>query len=564
MRLFLTSNLPRMLFKWGLLLSGLYLYSVLITGIGTFPDQQFYQQWLELILVCYLYSLIYLSMKPGKFRPFIAALPLFLLYLLHDVFFMIYGKVFRLINFSEVPELLQIIPLFSAILISLVFILPLALIIHRLNIRQYRPLVLAWSPLVILIAVLLTSPLSFVQAFEQFSNHIVKYSDAKSVEQNGRISMMLYREAQRQAALETILPYRERESYKKQITENISRLKQNLNGRNIHLVVLESFLDPRMFKKLSFSKSPAHPAFDQLFKHKLGLSKSPVFGGATAQAEFEVLCGVPAFEKLSSVEFNMFTGSNAYCLPGVLTEIGYRTVATNAYKPNFFNAIAGYRGTGFSELDFPVEFYNASESYLHVGNPGNEDYLFDSDLFEQNLAFVKKHLAQNPEQPLLNYIMTIYGHTPHILDENKRPEIITTQSPYNDDHLQRSTNQFYYRSEAIAKYVNELMSIDPDSLIIFIADHVPPLRNGPNTYNALDYLPEHKDGMYYTLFGVIENGKVHRYHDIHHYDIPNIVLNYLTGNQYCQQQSCAHLGDDTEPREKRIEAYLRLMAHASE
>jgi phosphoglycerol transferase MdoB-like AlkP superfamily enzyme len=375
---------------------------------------------------------------------------------------------------------------------------------------------------------------------------------------------MLYREVQCQAALETILPYRERESYKKQITENISHLKQNLNGRNIHLVVLESFLDPRMFKKLSFSKSPAHPAFDQLFKHKLGLSKSPVFGGATAQAEFEVLCGVPAFEKLSSVEFNMFTGSNAYCLPGVLTEIGYRTVATNAYKPNFFNAIAGYRGTGFSELDFPVEFYNASESYLHVGNPGNEDYLFDSDLFEQNLAFVKKHLAQNPEQPLLNYIMTIYGHTPHILDENKRPEIITTQSPYNDDHLQRSTNQFYYRSEAIAKYVNELMSIDPDSLIIFIADHVPPLRNGPNTYNALDYLPEHKDGMYYTLFGVIENGKVHRYHDIHHYDIPNIVLNYLTGNQYCQQQSCAHLGDATEPREKRIEAYLRLMAHASE
>jgi len=503
-------------------------------------------------------------MKPGKFRPVIAALPLFLLYLLHDVFFMIYGKVFRIINFSEVPELLQILPLFYAILVALIFLVPLALIIYRVKFSQVKTLLLPYTPLIALIVVLLASPATFVHAFEDLATDIVKYSDAKSVANNGRISMMLYREAQRQDALKTISPYRDRETYQTQVMQRAANIRPLLNGHNVHLIVLESFLDPRLFEKLSFSKSPVHPEFEALFKDKLGLSKSPVFGGATAQAEFEVLCGVPAFEKLSSVEFNMFTGNNAYCLPGLLSELNYRTIATNAYKPNFFNAIPGYEGTGFTELNFPVEFYSATKSYLTFGDPGEEEYLFDKNLFDQNLVYVKQHLEQHPSQPLLNYVMTIYGHTPHILDPSVRPESISIQSDYPDDHLQRATNQFYYRTEAIARYVKELMNIDPKSLIILIADHVPPLRNGPNTYNALKYLPDHQDAMYYNRIAVIENGQAHRFHDIHHYEVPDIILNYLTDSRYCQQTACAHLGQTTEPREQRLNDYLYLMARAAE
>jgi len=378
-----TSNLRNLLINWGLLLLGLYFYSLVMAQLGAFTTQYFYQQWLEAILICYLYTLIYISMKPDKFRPIIAALPLFLIYLLHDVFFLIYGKVFRIINFSEVPELLQILPVLSAVIVALVFVVPLALIVLRFKFRREKKQWLLYSPLVILIMVLLGSPASFVQAFELLASHIVKYSDAKSVANNGRFSMMLYREAQRQDALKTILPYRDRDAYKAQLNQQIEQLRPHLNNRNVHLIVLESFLDPRLFKKLSFSIAPVHPEFDTLFKDKLNLSKSPVFGGATAQAEFEILCGVPAFEKISSVEFNMFTGSNAYCLPGMLSEVNYRTVASNAYKPNFFNAIAGYEGAGFSEMHFPAEFYSATESYLKVDDPGEEEYLFDQGLFEQ-------------------------------------------------------------------------------------------------------------------------------------------------------------------------------------
>lgn len=564
MRLPRTFQLLRLPVILTLLLLGLYLYSVLMEDFGAFATEHIDQHWLEILLVCYLYALIYLSMRPGKFRPLIAALPMFLLYLLHDVFFLIYGKVFRIINFSEVPELLQIVPWFSAVALVLIFTVPLALIIYRFRFTRSGSFLIVYVPLLFLTAVLLVSPSSFVQAFESLANEIVKYSDAKSVENNGRLSMMLYREAQRQDALQTILPYRNREQYEQQVTTRIENLKKNINARNVHLIVLESFLDPRLFRKLSFSRSPVAPEFEALFNDKLGLSKSPVFGGATAQAEFELLCGVPAFERLSSVEFNMFGGSNVYCLPGLLSEVNYRTVATNAYKPNFFNAIDGYEGTGFDELHFPVEFYSATESYLQFGDPGDEEYMFDRELFEQNLSFIKKHLVQHPEQPLLNYVMTIYGHTPHNIDPDKRPAIITTQSDFEDDHLQRVTNQFYYRSEAIAEYVRALMAVDPDSLIVLVTDHVPPLRKGPNTYNALGYLPDHQDAMYYNRLAVIENRQVRRYHDIHHYELPDIVFNYLTQGEHCRKKPCAHLGQATAPREQRLDEYLQLMAHATD
>jgi phosphoglycerol transferase MdoB-like AlkP superfamily enzyme len=423
---------------------------------------------------------------------------------------------------------------------------------------------LFYTPLLVLITGLLISPATVVAAFEQLASEIVKYSDAKSVANNGRLSMMLYREAQRQDALNTILPYQDRKAYHSQLKLRLEKIKPHLNKHNVHLIVLESFLDPRLFEKLSFSKRPVHPDFEALFKDKLGLSKSPVFGGATAQAEFEILCGVPAFEKLSSVEFNMFTGSPAYCLPGMLAEVSYRTVASNAYKPNFFNAIAGYDGAGFTEQYFPVEFYSATASYLKTGDPGKEEYLFDGKLFEQNLAFVKKHLARNPAQPLLNYMMTIYGHTPHLLDPAVRPEVLSTISTYPDDLLQRASNQFYYRTQAIAHYVKELMRIDPNSLIILVADHVPPLRNGPNTYSALQYLPDHQDAMYYNRLAVIADKQVRRYHDIHHYELPDIIFDYLSDGQYCEKNPCAHLGQSTSTREQRLDAYLRLMAHAAE
>ncbi len=545
--------------------TGLYAYTLMVEAIGGFSTSNLYQQWIELLLVVYLYGLLYLLLKPAYWRALLAAVPILLIYLVHDVFYLIYGKVFRLIDISELPELLQVLPLGYALMLALLLFLPLGLFVINVNYHPSKRLAIALLPLALLLLLMKNTPDVYAHGFRQVTAGIVKYSDAKSVENNGRLAMLFYREAQRTSTLAELEPYRNRQSYDQRTQNLIDAIKPHQNRRNVHLIVLESFLDPRLFSDLRFSRSPVHPAFEKLFGDKLGLSRSPVFGGATAQAEFELLCGVPAFEMVSSVEFNAFSGAPANCLPHILSQLGYRSVASNAYKPNFFNALPGYKGTGFTESFFPQEFYSAGKTYLRFGDPADEEYLFDASLFEQNLAFIDRHLQDKPDLPLFNYVMTIYGHTPHLLATDKRPEIIQLQSDFQDDHLQRATNQFYYRTQAIADYVNRLLAIDEHSLIILVSDHVPPLRHGPNTYRALGYLDNIEQSFYYNRLAIIEDRVVKQYSPMSHYELLPLILNYLSSGEYCRINRCAFLKNEQhQVRDTYLEDYLALMAHASE
>ncbi len=553
-----------LLIHTGGLFTVLYAYMWLVAGAGGFSTAHIQNQLLEFVLVLYLYGLCFTALKPVRWRSVLAITPVLLFYLVNDIYYLALGKVFRLIDVGELPELIDILPLGYSVGIIASLMLPMGLFLYNVDYRRRLRLSLWLLPLVLIIVAVEVTPSAFTRSFERVSAGIVKYSDGKSVENNGRLAMLAYREAQRNTALEELAPYYNRPQYDKQAAALASELQPYSNRHNVYVVVLESFLDPRLFEDLRFSSPPAHPAFAKLFGDKLGLSLSPVFGGSTAQAEFEVLCGVPAFERLSSVEFNVFSGAAAHCLPGTLKDLGYRSVASNPYKPNFFNALPAYQGMGFSESDFPKEYAPNEKTYLHVGDPGVEEYIFDKSLFDQNLELIRNHLRDHPEQPLFNYLLTIYGHTPHILDTKLRPERIQLDSTYPDDHLQRSVSQFYYRTKAIAAYINQLQAMDKESLIILVSDHVPPLRNGPNTYNALRYMGNREKSYYYNRIAIIENGEPKVFPVIHHYEIHPIILNYLTDGDYCSNHHCAFADSSQRiAREDYMDRYLKLMAHAA-
>ena len=549
----------------GLFLFGLYLYARGIDAAGGLNSGMLHLQWLELVFVLYLYAYFFLILRPGYWRGLIAAIPVLIGYLVQDIYFLAFGKVFRLIAVMELPELIQVLPagyLFMAIIFML---LPLVIFLVSINYAALRPIILGAVPLFLLTGLLAWSPGAYTAFIESAGNGIVKYSDAKSVESNGRYVMMMYREADRINALAATAPYHNRTSYEAATRQRAEQISRAGNMRNVHLIVLESFLDPTLFSNATYSSDPVHPEFSRLFGDSQGLSVSPVFGGATAQAEFEILCGIPALEKLSSIEFNIFTGASAYCLPGLLEKAGYRTVATNAYKPNFFNALPAYQGTGFGEIYFPAEYSGTRDSYFSATDDSQEDYLFDGSLFKQNLEFVARALEDDKSRPLFNYIMAIYGHTPHDLDESLRPEILQLESAYKDDHLHRAANQYYYRTQAIADFVSKLLEIDRNSLIILVSDHVPPLRNGPNTYRELAYMDNIEDSYYYNKLLIIENGEPVAYSRMRHFDLPDVVLNFITQGQYCHVQDCPHLTETPlQDRMSYLDRYYILMAHASE
>lgn len=541
---------------------GFTLALYLITGILELVGGMAWMWWhkpLELVLVLYLYFLLLQIVPDTRRGQVIAALPVILLYIVLDSYYLLFGRVFRWSELREVPEALDVLPWYVSVFIIGVILLPVVLLLF--NLRRPQPLRLALSllPLVVVLGTLLWRPERFLQGYLWVTRDVVEWSDEESVHWNGRFSMILYHEAKRRAAVREVSHYRDLPAYEEGFQETLTILDGMPKRRNLHLVVFEGFVDPARMERLKLNRDPVDPALRALLKDGSGgLSVSPVFGGYTAQAEFEVLCGVPALQVLGTIEFNLFTGAPVHCLPDVLRRLGYRTIATNAYKPNFFNAISAYRGTGFEEVYFAREYAPQRETYLTRGDVPGEKYMFDAVLFAQNLDFVRQQLTAAPDRPLLNYVLTIYGHYPYMMNERLRPRVIESLGPSRaDGELMTIVNQIHYRSQALAQYLRDLMALDPDGILLLVSDHLPPLEQGKAAYERLGYLGNRKQSDFSTLIAVLERGRPVVTGAMHHHDIPELLYRLLTGGQYCEGDRCRK-----QSEANLREAYLQVMAHA--
>ena len=97
--------------------------------------------------------------------------------------------------------------------------------------------------------------------------------------------------------------------------------------------------------------------------------------------------------------------------------------------------------------------------------------MFDGQLFQQALASVRG--AEKTAQPILNYMLTMYGHSPFELDADLEPTVVS--GDLLDDSQNRMVNTVYYRTHALAQLVRKLRRSDPESLLVIASDHQPPI-----------------------------------------------------------------------------------------
>ena len=245
------------------------------------------------------------------------------------------------------------------------------------------------------------------------------------------------------------------------LLENVTRATTapgNFTPRNVHIVLLESFWDPTLLKEAGYNQDPLVPAFRRLWK-QTGFSHamSPVYGGYTANAEFEVLCGFPVVE--DNVKFERQMLNDVPCLPHLLAGYGYRTLASHPNVPVFWNRINAYRRMGF-------QTYWSKQDFLL--DDMNREFLSDASLYRQVLEKIADPIDN--KQPLLNYIVTYFGHWNYPLNE-ARPNQITASSTVEE--VSSYANTMYYKSLELMTFLEQLQTRDPDSIIVLFGDHLP-------------------------------------------------------------------------------------------
>jgi phosphoglycerol transferase MdoB-like AlkP superfamily enzyme len=253
--------------------------------------------------------------------------------------------------------------------------------------------------------------------------------------------------------------------------------------RNIHIVLLESFWDANRLKKAHYNENPLSPEFRKLWK-SAGYSQalSPVFGGYTANAEFEILCGFPVTK--DNVKFERQLTNEVPCLPHILADQGYRTLVSHPNVPVFWNRVNAYRNIGFQS-------YWAKDDFIL--DDMNREFLADSSLYRQVLEKISDSLAS--KQPVLDYIVTYFGHWNYPLSES-RPNKVTSTSTVEE--VSSYANTIYYKSRELMGFIGQLRKIDPDSIIVVFGDHLPFLGenfagyvdSGMLTANRSDFTPD--------------------------------------------------------------------------
>lgn len=291
--------------------------------------------------------------------------------------------------------------------------------------------------------------------------------------------------------------------------------------RNLHMIVLESFWDPKPLKSARFSRDPIDPAFRKLWA-ATGHSKalSPVFGGYTANAEFEALCGFPVTQ--DAVFFEGRLRQNVPCLPAHLADAGYLTHASHPNAASFWNRVNAYRRIGFET------YWSTNDFRL---DDMNRDFLSDQSLYRQVMEKLSDRL--DGPAPVFNYVLTYFGHLDYPLN-SERPTVIS--APGGREHAEAYANTVYYKSRELMAFLKTLRKRDPHALIVIFGDHPPYLGMNHANYTDSGLLAatrgEFTDAMFRTLVAtplIVIDGKRGplKLGELPMYELPSLILSLL-------------------------------------
>jgi phosphoglycerol transferase MdoB-like AlkP superfamily enzyme len=295
--------------------------------------------------------------------------------------------------------------------------------------------------------------------------------------------------------------------------------------RNIHLVLLESFWDPNRLKKAGYNQNPLSPEFRKLWKSTdYSVAMPPVFGGYTANSEFEVLCGFPVTK--DNVKFERQLQNSVPCLPHILADKGYRTLASHPNVPVFWNRVNAYRNIGFQTYWSIADF---------VQDDMNREFMSDATLYRQVIEKITPSLEK--KEPMLDYIVTYFGHWNYPLSAS-RPNKITSRS--NVEEVATYANTTYYKSRELMAFINEMRKRDPDSIIVAFGDHLPFLGENFAGYvdsgvlapNRSDFTPAMFKFYVSTPMIVIDGKKGPlKIGSLPLYQLPKLLLDLLNVNE---------------------------------
>lgn len=247
---------------------------------------------------------------------------------------------------------------------------------------------------------------------------------------------------------------------------------------NIIFVMSEAFWDPTLMKNVSFNQDPI-PFFHSLQKSQTsGVMLSPVYGGGTANTEFEALTGFSTqFLPSGSIPYSQYINRPIEALPTILQRQGYATSAIHTYDNWFYSRSSVYKELGFDKF-ISKEFFNSPE---YKGQ-----YISDTELTKKILEEVKE-----TSKPDFIYAVSMENHGPYSTTENPQNTIKVSDSnlsPASQAMLDNYSNSISNVDQALKQLIDGLKQIKQPTEVIFYGDHLPMLGDNYSVYKEAGFI----------------------------------------------------------------------------
>lgn len=262
-------------------------------------------------------------------------------------------------------------------------------------------------------------------------------------------------------------------------TEIILADKKNEIKPNIIMIMSEAFWDIKKLEQDGKVKMNLDtlPFFRKLTEESItGELMVPVYGGATANTEFEVLTGLSTkFLVPGIIPYTTYIDKPIESLASVFSNQGYTSTAIHSYHNWFYNRNKVYRNLGFDKF-ISMEFFGNSKQ---IGA-----FLDDRDLFDKVLEEIK-----NTSAPNFIYAITMLNHGgyPENRFKDYKVQVGGDISPESKSILRTYAETQTLVDSSLNHLVDELKKLAEPTIVVFFGDHLPMLGDEFKVYKETGY-----------------------------------------------------------------------------
>ena len=261
---------------------------------------------------------------------------------------------------------------------------------------------------------------------------------------------------------------------------NQNRQRDHFEDISVVFILSESLSDPGRVHGVNLNKSPIPYIQNTDDKLRTGQMLAPVYGGGTANTEFEVLTGMSIqnlLPNMSTPYLNFLSDFEAF--PSFVDFYkqadNHKAVAMHAYHSNMFKRKAVFHTLGFDE-----QYYK--NSFKHQDKLGSSDYVSDESAYQEVLSLLK----ENRNHDYFIHLITMQNHSKYT---DKYDEHDFKSSGKLSKSAQESVSYYaqgiHYTDQATEAFVKELRSLDRKVMVVLYGDHLPALYYEVKEYNDL-------------------------------------------------------------------------------